>query len=82
MGAERLTLPYTVLRELARDIETHGSFQEIQHGSLKKILDKRPDIFGERGSDLRRRICRKFYRWRKMSPSDYHEKVLRSFGLL
>ena len=66
-AAARQKLPLNVQRQLLADIIERGgvgAFGEESNQALRDLCDKRPLLFGSRGSNLRVRIGRKVARWK------------------
>ena len=61
-------LPKSLVQQLVKDIEQAGG---IDNASIKKICDKKPDIYGRPNSLSRRKIQNKAARLKKLTPNEY-----------
>lgn len=71
-------LPGHLLKQLALDIEAAGGIVEFDKGKnqgLNHLLDQRNlqlgEVYGQRGSDLRRKISQKVAKWKKLDSTKY-----------
>ena len=62
-------MPSTTVRQLLQDIEDNGGLDTV---SVKAICDRRPELFGEPSTDLRRSVQNQVTRWKtRYSPEGY-----------
>ena len=84
-SSKRVGLSLSIQKQLALDIEgLHGGASSLKKGgrvSISNFLDNREDLYGRKGSDLRRRVSRKAYRWLALSDREYQEKVIDTFHI-
>jgi hypothetical protein len=78
-------LPQHITKQLAEDIEADGgiaTFITRSHKLLSNLLDKRPDLYGKRGDEIRKRIQKKVYYWQKYHKAGtYAENILSKFQI-
>lgn len=84
--SSRPGIPYHLQKQLAKDIEKAGGIKTFKKGnqsqSLAALCDKRTDLFGKRGSVLRRKIINKVYRWEILNRDGlYTDKILNKFSV-
>jgi hypothetical protein len=81
-AGSRKTLTLFVQKQLLQDIEAAGGIKTLsgkQH-KLSSICNQRPEIYGIRGEETRRRITKKVYRWQLLDrENQYVEEVLNRF---
>ena len=70
-----------VKKQLAEDIERRGGLRAVfskdrSTQALAHLLDERENIYGKRGSDIRKKIRNLAKRWLDYSPQDYKRRVL------
>lgn len=70
----RTRLAPEIVVSLLSDIQKAGGIQAFRlraNQALNLLLNKRPDIYGERGEPLRRKIQLKVYKWSQCSESEW-----------
>lgn len=75
-----------VKKQLAEDIERRGGLKALfskdkTTQALSKLLDERVNIYGKRGSDIRKKIRNLAKRWCEYSPQDYKRRVLETYSV-
>jgi hypothetical protein len=78
-------LPHFVQKQLLLDLEHSGGivYGDDWHlpSKIASLINKRPDIYGLTGSDLRERVYNKIRTWKKsLSQAEYFE-LLENFGI-
>ena len=68
-------------KQLAEDIERIGGIkvvfsQDKKDQTLSKLLDEKVNVYGKRGSDIRKQIRNLAKRWHDYSAHDYKRRVL------
>ena len=69
-------------RQLAEDIEAEGGIAAFVGSSQKLafLLNQRPDLYGNRGDEIREPIRKKVYRWQQFNKENtYANKVLSKY---
>lgn len=57
-----------IQKQLAADIEADGGLSAF---SLKKICNRKTDIYGETCSNRRRQVQNKVFKWKRLEPVEY-----------
>lgn len=78
-------LPDFVQKQLLIDIENSGGIIYGEHWQLPSktasLLNKRPDIYGTPGSQLRDKVTNKLQTWKKYLSQDDYFQLLENFGI-
>lgn len=75
----RVPLPGCFLKQLAEDIEENGGIQNLigSKHTLRRLLDKHPERYGNQTDPLRTKIRNKVYKWQqKHKEGKYASDVL------
>ncbi|CAB9513720.1 unknown protein [Seminavis robusta] len=65
-----MSLPDYVIKSLLQDVEASNKTRE--EFSLQQLVEEKPSTYGEKGSDLRRGLQRRFYYYkRRCTPQQY-----------
>ena len=70
----RVRLPANLQRQLLTDIQARGGIQKFgleAEQALSILCDQRPELYGERGHRVRKRIGKKVQRWKSLSTTEY-----------
>ena len=76
--------PEVVQRELLEDIEAGGGLTALSASKfgLRDLCDKKPDVFGERGTELREQLRQKVRHWKSLKEEEYQNEVLAPLQVL
>jgi hypothetical protein len=78
-------LPHFVQKQLLIDIENSGGIAYGEHWQLPSktasLLNKRPEIYGTPGSQIRDKVTNKLQMWKKYLSQDEYYQLLKNFGI-
>lgn len=77
-GSKARGLPLHLQKQLLQDIEEAGGCKAFK---FLHLCDRKPDFYGAPGSERRRQIQNKYYKWSNYTSSKY-VKLLKTFELL
>lgn len=77
-SSSRVRLPFNLQRQLLSDIQERGGIERFglsQLQALSALCDARPELYGDRGDRVRRRIGKKVQRWRVLTPAEFAREL-------